>query len=255
MSAGEWFLRRDGAPPWAARVYCFPHAGGNARTFLDWQPALADDAEIVAVCTPGRASRAGEPLPPFDELAAGAAAAIAAAAAGDPRPIFLFGHSLGGLVAFEVARRLRGLPTLRHLVASGISAPSLLPSPRVRQLAALEGREFAEALGFFGGLPPEVVADEELHDVLLPGVIADFRFAAGYVYRPAPPLEIDVTLVNGRQDPHVGEEQLAPWRQECRRVPSYRWSAGGHFYFDDDPSLLHDLLVEVIRADQHVELI
>jgi surfactin synthase thioesterase subunit len=251
----DWFLSRGEASPWAARVFCFPHAGGNARTFLDWQAGLDGEAEIVAVCTPGRGRRAAEQLPSFDELVDGAAGAISTLTAEDGRPAFLFGHSLGALVAFEVARRLRDVPAVRHLVASGISAPSILPSERVTELAQLEGKAFAEALAFFGGLPPELVNDEELHELLLPGLIADFRMAAGYRYRPAPPLGVDVTLVNGLQDPHVGEPQLAAWGQECRSEPAYRWCEGDHFYFEGHPRFVVDLLLEIIRSDQHVELI
>lgn len=251
----DWFLTGDAGTPAPARLFCFPYAGGNPRLFLDWQPQLAGDAEILAFCPPGRGRRATERRPHIDELFEGAAAAVAAAAEGDGRPVYLFGHSLGGTIAFEVARRLRDLPALRHLVVSGISAPALLPSERVRQLARLEGKAFAEALNFFGGLPPEVFADEGVLELLLPGLIADFRMAAEYRYRPAPPLRIGVSLITGRDDPHVGPAQLRAWRSECEDPPRCRWADGGHFYFHDDPSAVIDLLREVVRADQHVELI
>lgn len=251
----DWFISRGESSPWAARVYCFPYAGGNPRTFLEWQTALDHEAEVLGVCTPGRWHRAGEPVPSFDALAEGAAAAIAAVAAQDARPVYLFGHSLGALVAFEVARRLRDLPALRHLVASGMSAPSIVPSKRVLELAKLEGKPFAEALAFFGGLPPELVHDDDLLELLLPGVITDFRLAADYRHRPAPPLSVDVTLANGLDDPHVGPPQIEGWRQECRNEPAVRWYPGGHFYFEEHPAAATDLLLEIIRADQHVELI
>ncbi|MGH3379616.1 MAG: thioesterase II family protein [Actinoallomurus sp.] len=251
----DWFISRATGTPPGARVFCFPHAGGNPRTFLGWQAALGADAEILAVCRPGREHRAHEPAPTFEEYADGAAEAIRAVSEGDDRPVYLFGHSLGALVAFEVARRLAGLPTLRHIVASGVSAPSLLPSQRVRDIAGLEGKAFAEAIGFFGGLPPEVVADEELHEVLLPGLIADFHLAVGYVYRPAAPLAVNVSLINGLDDPHVGPAELEPWRAEVREAPARHWADGGHFYFEKRPEAVTDLLRDVVRADQHVELI
>jgi len=255
VPASDWFLSRAAEPTAAARVFCFAYAGGNPRLFLDWQPYLAADAEIVAVCPPGRGHRVMERRPSIDELIEGATIAISAASQSDDRPIYLFGHSLGGLVAFEVARRLRDLPALRHLVASGIAAPSLLPSQRVRELAQLEGRAFAEALRFFGGLPPEVLADEGVLELLLPGLIADFRMAVGYRYRPAAPLAVGVSLIAGRDDPHVGPAQLRPWRDECRTPPERHWADGGHFYFDGQPSVVTDLLRAVVRADQHVVLI
>ena len=252
-AASDWFISRDTGAPHAARVFCFPHAGGNVRTFLGWQPALGTDARIVAVCRPGREHRAQEPAPTIEEFIEGAAEAIRAA--DDGGPVYLFGHSLGALVAFEVARRLADLPALKHLVASGCSAPSLLPSQRVLAIAELKGKEFAEAIGFFGGLPPEVVADEDLHEVLLPSLIADFRMAVGYRYRPGPPLDVPLTLINGREDPHVGTPQIEAWADEARVKPALHWADGGHFYFEKRPEAAVDVLRDVVRADQHVELI
>jgi surfactin synthase thioesterase subunit len=252
--AGDWFVSRGeppsgGAPP----IFCFPHAGGSPRAFLDWQPDLAPDAEIVAVCRPGREHRAAEAAPTIEELIAGAAAAITARVEADGPPFYLFGHSLGALVAFEVCRRLPVAPA--HLVASGCAAPALLPSARVREIARLAGAPFAEAVGFFGGLPAEVIADEDLRDLLLPGLIADFRMAAGYQYRRGPRLTVPATLVAGRDDPHVKAAQLEPWSSEFIYPPDRRRVDGGHFYFESRPAEAVDILRAVVRADQHVELI
>jgi surfactin synthase thioesterase subunit len=255
-SGDGWFLTRGGpGGPGAPRVFCFPHAGGSPRAFLDWQAGLGDNAEIVAVCRPGREHRAAEPAPSMGELIDGAAAAITAVTARDGRPGYLFGHSLGALIAFEVCRRITGPAAPRHFIASGCAAPSLLPSRRVRQIATLTGAEFAEALAFFGGLAPEVIADPELRDLLLPGLIAEFRMAVGYEYRAGPRLTVPVTLVVGRDDPHVGEAQVAPWDQELAWRADRHWLDGGHFYFERDPGPVTAIIRSVVLADQHVELI
>jgi surfactin synthase thioesterase subunit len=248
----DWFIGRGGVPG-APRIFCFPHAGGSPRAFLDWQAGLGDDAQIVAVCRPGREHRAAEPAPTIAELIDGATAAIAAAAGGGP--YYLFGHSLGALVAFEVCRRLPPGSAPRHFVASGCSAPSLLPSQRVKDIAKLTGARFAEAIGFFGGLAPEVIADGELRDLLLPGLIADFRMAVGYQYQRRPPLAVPATLVVGRDDPHVKTAQIEPWDAEFTWPPERHWVPGGHFYFDPDPAPVTGILANLVAADQHVELI
>ncbi|MEU6118147.1 alpha/beta fold hydrolase [Streptomyces sp. NPDC047117] len=261
MSSSPWFLCDEAGPRRAARVYCFPHAGGNPRSFLSWQKDLGEDAEVVAVCPPGRGPRYRETaLTTVPDLADGAAAAIAAAA---DRPFLLFGHSFGAVLAFEVARRIEGLPGFRHLVASGCSAPSLLPTQRVVETARLEGRAFTEAVGFFGGLPPEVVADEALQELLLPNLRSDFRMVAEYAYRPAPPLHVPVTLINGYDDPHVTKDGLDPWERESSDKVDQHWADGGHFYFDGSPGAVTGLLRSLISGapganapvDEHVELI
>lgn len=255
--ASPWFVTRPGMDPWSARIFCFPHAGGSPRAFLDWQEDLIDDAEIVAICRPGREHRAAEPAPTIGEYIEGAARAIEAAARADRRPIYLFGHSLGALVAFEVCRKLAryGETIPHHFVASGCSAPSLLPSQRVKDIARLSGREFAEAVGFFGGLSAEVIADDEMRELLLPGVIADFRMAVGYRYVPGVALDVPGTIVVGRQDPHVREEAVGPWAAEFGQPVCRHWVSGGHFYFDDRPETIIEILSQIVRADQHVELI
>lgn len=250
----DWF-RTHGEGGRPVRIFCFPYAGGDPRSYLDWQAHLGDCADLVAVCPPGKAHRADEPAPTFDDLVDQLAAAIAAEADRDPRPVQLFGHSFGGLLAFEVARRLRDVPAVGHLTASGISAPSLLPSARVRELARLDGAEFAEALAFFGQFPPEVVGDQDVLDLLLPGLKADFELAVGYRYRPAPPLRIGVSIIVGTEDPHVGDRQVAPWDKECVEPPEHRRAVGGHFYFDPDPEPVVSLLRAHAEAAMHVEVI
>ncbi|MFD5090288.1 thioesterase II family protein [Amycolatopsis thailandensis] len=249
----DWFLTRGGDRP--ARVFCFPYAGGDPRTYLDWQPLLDGHADVVAVCPPGKAHRAHEPLPGFDELADRIAEAIVDEVERDPRPAQLFGHSFGGLLAFEVARRLRDVPAIGHLTASGISAPSLLPSDRVLGIAGLDGAEFAEALVFFGQFPPDAVADEDVLALLLPGLKADFELAVGYRYRTAPPLEIGVSIIVGTEDPHVGSAQIAPWDSECAGPPEHIRVPGGHFYFDPDPGPVVAVLSAHAESETHVEVI
>lgn len=258
MVASPWFLTSEtaaGLDSDAVRVYCFPHAGGNPRTFLGWQPALDGHALVAAVCPPGRGHRFREPAPvSLAALADGAAAAVALAE--DRRgiraralpPFLLFGHSFGAALAFEVARRLDGLHGFAGLVASGCAAPSLLPTPRVVETARLEGRAFAEAVGFFGGLPPEVVRDEALQELLLPHLKADFRMVAAHRHRPGPPLTVPVTLLNGTDDPHVGPAALEPWTRECTTPPERHWAAGGHFYFEDRPDAATSLLSSLAQA-------
>src|ERR1700721_1297898 len=161
--AADWFISHNSGTSGVPRIFCFPHAGGNPRAFLDWQPGLDGDAEILAVCRPGREHRAAEPAPTIEEFIAGASAAIADLTAADGRPGYLFGHSLGALIAFEVCRRLTGTPAQ----------------------------------------PRAFVAAPDMRALLLPGVIADFRMAVGYRYQAGSPLAVPATLVVGRDDPHV----------------------------------------------------
>ncbi|GAA3808476.1 hypothetical protein GCM10022226_30760 [Sphaerisporangium flaviroseum] len=262
MLDSPWFLSAGTRSAPAARVFCFPPAGGNPRTFLGWQPDMGADAEIVAVCVPGRAHRCEEPSPAtVGELADGAAAAIAAHAG---LPVYLFGHSLGGLLAFEVARRLRGLPALRHLVVSGCAAPRLNPSDYIVWSNTNHGRAFAVEAASFLGLSAEfAAADEEVQDLLLADMREDVRLLAEYRYRPQAPLSVGVSLICGRDDPHVDGPGLTAWREECETVPECHWTEGDHFYLDKRPTAVTDVLRPLVLggtggaapSQQHVEVI
>ena len=233
----RWFLPGTLGSARERLVFCFPQAGGDPRTFLDWQPTIGDAAGIVPVVMPGRGHRLAE-APPTDVavLADGAAEAISAVADG---PVYLFGHSLGALVAFEVARRLAGVPALRHLVASGCTAPALVPAPHVVRTARLQGQDFVAEVGRYGGLPPEFLADPELGELLLSPLQADAQLFAGYR-----------SVVNGSNDPLVDDVSLQPWQRECRYPVTYHWVAGGsHFYLVRDPRPVLDVLSALLRAD------
>lgn len=247
--SSRWFLSH-GADA-AANVFCFAHAGGNPRIFLDWQAAMGTDARIVAVCPPGRGRRSDEPAPAtLAELADGAAEAIRAL--GDTSA-YLFGHSLGALVAFEVARRL---PAPRHVVVSGLAAPSLMPTRRAVEIAQFDGRDFVEAVASYGGLPSAFLAEEGAYHLLLPGLRADFRLIESYRYIPGPPLTAGLTIINGRDDPNVSPAVLSPWALEFDSPPRYHWVDGGHFFFESGSDAITEIMRHLVRADlQHAELI
>lgn len=225
-----WLTMARAVHPEWPRTYCFAHAGGRAQAFVEWQEALAGATALVAV-TP--VERTG-----IDALCDQAAELIAAQRTG---PFLLFGHSLGALIAFEVARRLGDRPA--HLIASGCVAPSLHPTPRMVEVAGLEGQGLAEALAVYGGLRPEILADPELQEFILPGIRDDFGMVADYRYRPGAALPFDISLANGLDDPLVRRDDLSDWSRECVGEPETYWSEGGHFYFESDP----DPVIEVIR--------
>jgi len=250
---GEWFLADPDLDDAPVRMFCFPHAGGGPRQFLAWQAALGRDVQVHALVPPGRGHRAGQLAPAtVAGFATGAAMAVESLA---DRPSILFGHSFGVVAAFEVARRLRHVMAISDLVASGCAAPVRLPSARVVAASKLEGRAFAEAVGFFGGLPPELVAAEELHALVLPTLQADFAMVAGYRYRPADPLDIRLHLVNGRDDQHVCGDALDGWAGECTTAPTVTEMVGGHFYFDPDPAVLLGILNDLVAHHQNLEVI
>jgi len=154
MPADRWF-RRFGKPVDAQRrLVCFHHAGGGASLFRDWHGSFPADTEVLAVAIPGRETRIAEaPLTELRMLAAALAEVLPL-----ELPFAFFGHSLGGVVSFELARQLhqRGLPIPQHLFVSACPAPHLCRRETSR--AQMSDEALLRLLEGFGGTPREIVA-------------------------------------------------------------------------------------------------
>lgn len=132
--AGEWLRRFHPQDPAqrlgseAPRLICFPHAGGAASAFLPLARALAPAVEVLAAQYPGRQDRRSEQ--PVDDMGRLADALTEQVRSRVTGPYVLFGHSMGAVAAYEVARRLaeRSLPGPEALILSGRGAPTARPA-------------------------------------------------------------------------------------------------------------------------------
>jgi surfactin synthase thioesterase subunit len=217
-------------PAALVRLVCFAHAGGGPMAFRQWARPLAPDIELWSVTLPGRASRTGEPFarkwtPLVDELATAVAESVAP-------PLALFGHSLGALLAFEVARELCNRDReITRLVVSGRAAPDGGQSYAVPETDE-ELLQHVDAV--YGGVPDAVRAAPELLDHFVPILRADLELARAYSFEPGTPLSRPITALTGSDDPAVTWEQLQPWSRQSAAGFDARTFPGGHFYFEDE---------------------
>jgi medium-chain acyl-[acyl-carrier-protein] hydrolase len=227
MSDHAWFVRRPG-PFRPFRLYCFAYAGGNASFFMGWQDRLPPDVEVCGVQLPGRGARFGEA--PFREMTCLVDALAPVLQRSIDRPFALLGHSLGALVAFEVARRLaaRGAERPRHLYVSGCHAPQFRDPPKDYHL--LDDDKLVEVLRDYNGTPPEVLADRQLVSMLLPSIRADFAIAETYRYQPSVQLDVPLTAWAGREEVRSSPEQVSGWAMESTGAFEQAWFDGGHFF-------------------------
>jgi len=145
-------------------------------------------------------------------------------------PFALFGHSMGAVVAFELARllRRRGRPLPRLLIASGARAPQFRrghkPPPQPTEA------EFVESLRRLEGTPREVLDDPELLRLVLPALREDAAIYRCYVYAEEPPLDCPIRAYGGAEDPNVRREHLQAWAEQTCGGFGLRLFPGGHFY-------------------------
>jgi len=215
------------------QLICCPHAGGGPSTYSPWARALADyPFEVAAAHLPGRETRAGEP--PARDLDVIIGALCDAIEARGDRRFALFGHSMGAVVAFEVARRLRdrGAPAPAHLFVSGAPAPQL---PRVDpglRFIDDDSAFLAAVADNYGGVPRIVLERAELRGGEVAALRADLALTETYVYRDAPPLDCGIVAYGGDADPIVGGERLTAWQAQTTGAFSSRRFAGDHFYLN-----------------------
>lgn len=216
--------------------------------FKSWQAALGPHTEICAIELPGRGSRMAEaPITSLPDLLAHLAQVLAGQ---DETPFMFFGHSLGGLIAFELARFCAryALPMPSRLIASGTNAPQHRNPPK--NLHKMPDDELIEALGKYNGTPPEVLQHRELMELVLPTIRADFALSENYEYRVSPPLHIPITVYEGRLDDHIIVQQVAQWQKETSNRCSVHWFEGDHFFINSERSLLFECLQAELSQPQ-----
>jgi surfactin synthase thioesterase subunit len=211
------------------RLICFPFAGDAlpVSVFRRWQRFLPPDAAFWAARYPGRAERIDDRHP---HDVAGLTCELAVALQQGPvLPTVFFGHSMGALVAFELARGLRGSAHApRQLIASAFFAPQSLDGGGVGRPQS--DADILRRLDALGGTPAAFLADRGLQELMLPALRADFRTCDDYVYSHQDPLDCRVMAMGGSADPLVGEQDVAGWRVQTRGEFQLRIYQGGHFF-------------------------
>jgi len=245
----QWFMSsRANALP-RVRLFCLPYAGGGATTFRRWQSALPPDIEVCPVLLPGRERRFRErPFCRIGPLLESLAAAIAPSL---DRPYALFGHSMGAVIAFELARMIAPKPAaspLVHVFVSGRGAPHLPPKESI--LHHLPDDKFIAELRRLSGTPEALLDDPEVMRLMLSMLRADFELIETYVYQRGPSLLCGISAFGGQDDATVDEDMLQSWRSYTGGSFRLRMMPGDHFFINPAP----DQLLRAVRDDLLVAL-
>jgi len=244
----SWIAFRKPNPQARLRLFCFPYAGTGAALFRTWWNDLPAYVEVCPVQFPGRGTRLMET--PFTQLSPLVETLAQALGPLLDKPFAFFGHSLGALVGFELARQLRrqsGAQPVR-LFASAARAPQI--PPRHRPIHALPDEEFLEELRRLNGTPGEVLEHPELMEIMLPALRADFAVYETYAYSPELPLTCCISSFGGLQDRRVSCDDLGAWREQTTASLSLRMFPGGHFFLNAVQPLLLQVLSQELHRDE-----
>jgi medium-chain acyl-[acyl-carrier-protein] hydrolase len=242
-SSGRWFESLSIARAPLLRLFCFPYGGGNAYAFREWQRHFAPEIDLCLVHLPGRARRISErPHTRLQPLVEEMADAIRTEIRGR---FAFYGHSMGALISFELARELRrrryGTPV--HLFLSACRAPNVVRS--VPPTFNLPIQEFVAEIQKLKGTPKEFFEHPELQNALLPLLRADFEITDTYEYLAESPLACPITVYGGEQDELAPVKNLVPWELQTSAECTIRVFSGHHFFIQSHKTEF----VELLRKD------
>jgi len=225
-----WFVTPQVKTEADARIFFFPYAGGGPAVFSKWCAKLPATVEAHIAHYPGRGSRHNETpikslLTMVDELSQAIQPFL-------DKPYAFFGHSLGGMVAFELTRVLRqkGLPQPVILFISACGAPHI-PDPHP-MIHALPESEFIHSLKELDGIPQKVLQNDEMLKLFIPILRADFETLETYKYTPDKPLDYPIIAFGGLADKCISRERLEGWDALTNVRFESRYFMGDHFFIN-----------------------
>jgi surfactin synthase thioesterase subunit len=234
-------------------LVCLPFAGAGASFFYPWNAIADEEIEIVAIQLPGREWRIHED--PYRNAAKAADELFPEIAEelGGGGPVMFFGHSLGAVLAYELAHRFSASAAFQvtQLIVSGSPGPW---TRRTRRATGLPETEFLERVREFAQYNAETMENPEVRELVLPILRADVEMHEDYVPSTDDPLAAPITSLRGSHDELVSAERASEWAKATSRVFEFTELPGSHMYLvEGADGILHlarELAVQWLDSDR-----
>ncbi|MBW7453178.1 thioesterase II family protein [Paenibacillus sepulcri] len=219
-------------------LFCFPYAGGSESIYYPWRKHLLPGIELLPIPYAGRGTRFRDTCyKNMDDALCDLFEYVKKYISGTKYSFF--GHSMGGLIAYELCRKLEGegVHPPKHVFVSGVRAPNRIRSHHLHQLPE---EEFKKKLDELNGTPKEVLHNRQLMEIFLPILRSDFRLIEEYAFMPDNArLNANITALYGKGDDIVYEDMIH-WKDFTKEQFGLQGYPGGHFFINDnDFDILH----------------
>ncbi|WP_354681934.1 alpha/beta fold hydrolase [Cupriavidus necator] len=220
-------------------LICLPYAGAGPSVFNTWRPLLQDSVQMLQPSLAGKEKRFAQ-APLRDTVAQVTDIAAQLQEQLDRHaetPVIVFGHSLGAILAYELARLLEQGSATRivHLVVSGSASPLL---KRRGKATGLSDDEFVREVESLAGYTHPALANMDMRGLLLPALRADVEMHESYQHVWAAPSSINITCLHGKHDQVVYANEALQWREVTLGSVDFLEINGGHMFWVDEPALL-----------------
>jgi len=242
----NWLYIPEPRPEARLRLICFPYAGANASIFKMWPKYFSEDIEVIAVRLPGKDLRLREkPLCSMDQIMTELVPQLEVLL---DKPIALFGHSMGAALAYELAKKLMTKDTVpQHVFVSACRGP-MIPR-RKKSIHDMSDNDFRNELGRMGGTPPVILNDDDLYNLMAPGLRADFEVIEAWGYDEVALLNVPITSFYSENDQEAFPEEVEGWSQVSSATYTEHEMSGDHFFIhSSEARLLHAIAKTIDRS-------
>lgn len=239
-----WFIHPRPNPNANVRLFCFHPAGSNALFFYNWAKELHPSIEPISIQLPRRSSHLENPL--LTRMEPVISYLCEAILNYCDKPYYFFGHSLGALIAFELAHALQknNKPLPYCLFTSGKTPPHL----QIQKLTYhLSDKDFIDLVKEYNGIPTEIINDNSLMALFLPILRADFELLETYVYQDRSPLLCDLIALGGIDDPIVKPNIIKEWQKYTSGTFNYHLLPGDHFFIKSEQKNVLKIVTQEIH--------
>ncbi|MFK4099050.1 thioesterase II family protein [Streptomyces sp. NPDC019531] len=228
------------------KLICLPYAGAGASFYRPWTALAGDAVQIVPLQLPGRERLIDEePYRDVHRAVDGLTDDLRSRLGDGGGRVALFGHSLGAVLAYELAHRLADEPGVDpvHLFVSGSPEPA---RGRERHATGLSDEDFLARVGEFAGYHHPALDDPEMREMILPALRADVEMHENYAPSTELPLNVPLTVIRGEDDDLVGYDDAESWSKVAGRDFEHVEVPGGHMYLTDAAPALVRLIVSTL---------